>query len=54
MLDHVHRAIALEEWHNVAIGYSDSMERALGAFDLFVLHDQRGDLIEARHEHYTE
>ena len=29
-------------------GESVPLERALGSFDLFVLHDQRGDLIEVR------
>jgi hypothetical protein len=27
-------------------GASVNLERALGAFDLFVLHDQHGDLLE--------
>jgi len=48
ILDHVHRSIALAEWSRLANGDKVSLERALGAFDLFVLHDQRGDLLEVR------
>ncbi|KAK2628890.1 hypothetical protein QTJ16_001993 [Diplocarpon rosae] len=46
VLDHVHRAKALAEWHKVASGENVALERALGAFDLFILHDQRGDFLE--------
>ncbi|KAF5003396.1 hypothetical protein FDECE_10053 [Fusarium decemcellulare] len=46
------RSIAVEEWHKIQLASTDpaahssslSLERALGAFDLFVLHDQPGDL----------
>ncbi|KAE8449928.1 hypothetical protein EG329_007067 [Mollisiaceae sp. DMI_Dod_QoI] len=46
VLDHVHRSKALAEWRKVLYGESVSLERALGAFDLFILHDQYGDLME--------
>ncbi|KAM0231046.1 hypothetical protein ACHAPO_008876 [Fusarium lateritium] len=46
------RSLAIEEWYNIQEASRDnnrqpanlSLERALGAFDLFVLHDQPGDL----------
>ncbi|KAF4335001.1 hypothetical protein FBEOM_11155 [Fusarium beomiforme] len=52
LLDSIHRSIAIDEWHNIQLASSThsgqpqtrSLERALGAFDLFVLHDQPGDL----------
>ncbi|KAK7428702.1 hypothetical protein QQZ08_004796 [Neonectria magnoliae] len=52
ILDSIHRSLAIEEWHliqtvhNTPAGHASasSLERALGAFDLFVLHDQPGDL----------
>lgn len=46
MLDYVHRSTALGEWHRLAKGETVFLERALGSFDLFVLHDQHGDLLE--------
>jgi F-box protein 21 len=46
VLDHLHRAKALAEWRKVLTGDCVRLERALGAFDLFVLHDQHGDLVE--------
>lgn len=46
VLDHVHRSKALEEWWELGKGENVPLERALGSFDLFVLHDQRGDLLE--------
>lgn len=46
VLDHVHRSKALAEWRKVLHGERVSLERALGAFDMFVLHDQYGDLEE--------
>lgn len=52
LLDSIHRSIAIDEWYNIQLVTSThsgqpqslSLERALGAFDLFVLHDQPGDL----------
>src|SRR5947209_5864045 len=46
VLDHVHRSQALEEWSKLSKGESISLEKALGGFDLFVLHNERGDLHE--------
>lgn len=46
VLDHVHRSKALAEWRKVLHGEGVSLERALGAFDMFILHDQYGDLEE--------
>lgn len=49
VLDHLHRSEALVEWGKIAKGETVPLERALGSFDLFVLHDQFGDLEEVRH-----
>lgn len=46
MLDYVHRSEALGEWSRLSDGEHVSLERALGSFDLFVLHDNHGDLLE--------
>lgn len=46
IIDHVHRARALEEWSKLISGDQVSLERGLGAFDMFVLHDEHGDLAE--------
>ncbi|KAI9743282.1 MAG: hypothetical protein M1818_003128 [Claussenomyces sp. TS43310] len=46
VLDHIHRAKALEEWWNLSQGFHVPLERALGAFDMFIIHDQHGDLVE--------
>ncbi|KFY03431.1 hypothetical protein O988_01484 [Pseudogymnoascus sp. VKM F-3808] len=46
VLDHIHRAKALDEWHRLSKGDDISLERALGCFDMFVLHDRNGDLCE--------
>lgn len=51
-MDAVHKHAAIEEWDCIAKSPQPSelrlktrqLERALGAFDLFVLHDQPGDL----------
>jgi hypothetical protein len=48
VLDHVHRSQALEEWVKILRGENVPLERALGSFDLFVLHDQYGDLLEVQ------
>ncbi|KAI5466479.1 Transglutaminase-like superfamily-domain-containing protein [Mariannaea sp. PMI_226] len=52
ILDSLHRSLAIEEWHRTTTsGHTDAehfpdntLERMLGAFDMFVLHDQPGDL----------
>ncbi|KAG9249169.1 Hemimethylated DNA-binding protein YccV like-domain-containing protein [Calycina marina] len=46
VLDFLHRSKALAEWSRLARGEHVPIERALGGFDLFVLHDQHGDLQE--------
>lgn len=54
LLDSIHRSIAIQEWHKLRLGYGSPdaqaagvpLERALGAFDMFVLHDRFGDLDE--------
>jgi F-box protein 21 len=48
VLDHIQRSKALAEWHTILKGKQVPLERALGAFDLFVLHDKRGDFEEVR------
>ena len=50
VLDHVHRSKALEQWAQLGKGEDISLEKALGSFDLFVLHDQHGDLLEVRRQ----
>ncbi|EFZ03335.2 F-box domain-containing protein [Metarhizium robertsii ARSEF 23] len=55
ILDNIHRSIALEEWSRLGLDRdslsaqdaAQRLERALGAFDMFVLHDQTGDLDDA-------
>lgn len=52
LLDAVHKHAAIQEWDSLMQSpqlsdpwlESKQLERALGAFDLFVLHDQPGDL----------
>ncbi|TWU78124.1 hypothetical protein ED733_007335 [Metarhizium rileyi] len=52
ILDSIHRSIAIEEWYRLSLDRESlpaqaaalRLERALGAFDMFVLHDQPGDL----------
>jgi len=40
-LDSIHRGVAVEAWSSIdTVG----LDRALGAFDMFVLHDQPQDL----------
>lgn len=46
VLDHLHRAEALAEWIKLSGGGKVPLERALSCFDLFILHDKRGDLLE--------
>ncbi|KAI0121651.1 hypothetical protein BJ170DRAFT_588003 [Xylariales sp. AK1849] len=60
VLDSIHRSVAIEEWakyqkHAAKIGEVTNterltcgmkLERALGAFDMFVLHDNDGDMDE--------
>lgn len=53
ILGSIHRAIAVQQWFQVSNSNSTdpfniqpSLEKSLAAFDLFVLHDQPGDLNE--------
>ncbi|KAL8755399.1 MAG: hypothetical protein Q9184_004811, partial [Pyrenodesmia sp. 2 TL-2023] len=46
VLGAVHRTAAVHEWVKLKDGQPVSLERALAAFDQFVLHDQEGDLDE--------
>ncbi|KAI1319571.1 hypothetical protein F5Y16DRAFT_390719 [Xylariaceae sp. FL0255] len=62
VLDSIHRSLAIGEWakyqHHAALDFRQSpsnaerlscgmkLERALGAFDMFMLHDNEGDLDE--------
>ncbi|KAL8810125.1 MAG: hypothetical protein Q9200_002832 [Gallowayella weberi] len=46
VLGGVHRAKAIEEWVKLREGQPVPLERALAAFDQFVLHDREGDLDE--------
>ncbi|KGQ10633.1 hypothetical protein BB8028_0002g09780 [Beauveria bassiana] len=53
ILGSIHRSIAVHQWFQVSnsrqsdpLNMRVSLEHSLAAFDLFVLHDQRGDLTE--------
>ncbi|KAL9034881.1 MAG: hypothetical protein Q9180_005163 [Flavoplaca navasiana] len=46
VLGAVHRTRAIEEWSKLRGGQPVPLERALAAFDQFVLHDRDGDLEE--------
>ncbi|KAJ3481262.1 hypothetical protein NLG97_g7867 [Lecanicillium saksenae] len=53
ILGSIHRSIAVQQWFQVTNSNptdpfytKPSLEKSLAAFDLFVLHDQRGDLDE--------
>ncbi|KAL8849466.1 MAG: hypothetical protein Q9221_005548 [Calogaya cf. arnoldii] len=56
VLGAVHRTRAIKEWVKLREGQPVSLERALGAFDQFVLHDRDGDLEETstRLDHVAE
>ncbi|KAG6040243.1 hypothetical protein E4U41_001118 [Claviceps citrina] len=57
ILDSIHRSIAIEEWYKLGLDHDPldaqvvtrRLERALGAFDMFVLHDQPGDIDDISH-----
>jgi hypothetical protein len=44
----LHRTIAVLEWNKLKNGEHVSLERALGAYDMFVLHDREGDFDDVR------
>lgn len=46
MLDYIHRTKAVAEWAKLASGDEIPLERSLGAFDMFVLHSEYGDMTE--------
>lgn len=46
VLDFIHRSKALAVWSKLARGEEVSLEAALGAYDMFVLHDNIGDFQE--------
>ncbi|KAL8998447.1 MAG: hypothetical protein Q9169_002484 [Polycauliona sp. 2 TL-2023] len=56
VLGAVHRTRAIQEWVKLREGQPVSLERALAAFDQFVLHDRNGDLeeISTRLDHVAE
>ncbi|KAL8785936.1 MAG: hypothetical protein Q9213_003085 [Squamulea squamosa] len=56
VLGGVHRTRAIEEWVKLGEGQPVSLERALAAFDQFVLHERKGDFeeISARLDNVAE
>ena len=45
--------MAIQEWSDLSQGKDVSLERALGAYDMFVLHDREGDYDEVcRYGHW--
>ena len=46
----LHRRLAVDEWRKLGRPGEISLERALAAFDLFVLEDGNGDLDEVSEE----
>ncbi|KAI0006836.1 Hemimethylated DNA-binding protein YccV like-domain-containing protein [Xylariaceae sp. FL0662B] len=46
----IHRAIALEKWASLGRGEPVKLEEAIGAYDLFVLSGERGDLTDIKNE----
>ncbi|KZF26066.1 hemimethylated DNA binding domain-containing protein [Xylona heveae TC161] len=45
----LHRNIAIQEWCKLKEGQHVTLDRALGAFDMFVLEDREGDLEDVSH-----
>ncbi|KAI9871733.1 MAG: hypothetical protein M1830_002521 [Pleopsidium flavum] len=43
VLGYLHRTLAIKEWSKFKVGESVTLERALAAYDMFVLHDREGD-----------
>ena len=39
----LHRTLAIPEWFKLKNGEDVSLDRALGAYDMFVLHERGGD-----------
>ncbi|KAH0543989.1 hypothetical protein FGG08_001756 [Glutinoglossum americanum] len=42
----LHRTMAIEQWSKLKFGEDVPLERALGAFDMYLLHDREGDIDE--------
>ena len=56
ILGHIQRGLAIREWQKMLLGNSrdyDSLERALSAFDMFVLEDKEGDFEEVNEKSPT-
>ena len=48
LLGYVHRAQAIKEWAKMINRQEISLEKALSAFDMFVLQGRKGDFDEVR------
>ena len=48
VLGSLHRTMAIKEWVKLNNDQGTSLERALAAFDMFVLEKRKGDFIEVR------
>ena len=46
VLGSLHRKMAIDEWNKLKDGESIVLERALVAYDMFVLHEREGDFDE--------
>ena len=46
VLGSLHRKMAIDEWVKLKDGESIALERALVAYDMFVLHEREGDFDE--------
>ena len=46
VLGNLHRRTAVQEWAKLRNGEQVPLERALAAFDMFVLHERKGDFNE--------
>lgn len=48
ILDSIHRSVGIEQWNRLLtepwMPFGPQLEKALGAFDLFVVHGNSGDL----------
>ena len=48
VLESLHRTIAIKEWVKLNNGQGTSLERALAAFDMFILGRRKGDINEVQ------
>ena len=44
ILGGLHRSMAIKEWAKLSNGDTVPLERALAAFDMFVVHERDGDI----------